>query len=63
MWDKLSMKEKAAFIRTAVKNGVYNLVDIRNRYNEFAENAAIEETVDNVNKSKADFVNRLKDVD
>ena len=63
MWDKLSMKEKAAFIRTAVKNGVYNLDDIRSRYNKFAENAVIEETVDNVNKSKADFVNRLKDAD
>ena len=41
MWDKLSMKEKAAFIRTAVKNGIYNLDDIRNRYNKFAEGGHI----------------------
>lgn len=36
MWDKLSMKEKAAFIRTAVKNGIYDRAGIIDRYNKFA---------------------------
>lgn len=36
-WDKLSMKEKHAFIRTAVKNGLSNLDEIRESYNSFAD--------------------------
>lgn len=61
MWDKLSMKEKAAFIRTAVKNGVYNLNDIRNRYNEFAEGGHIYdgETEESQQMKKSSIAKRL----
>jgi len=62
-WDELSVKEKADMMRVAVENGITSLSEIKDKYNEFAENADIEEIVENVNKSKADFVNRLKDVD
>ena len=37
MWNKLSMKEKAALIRVAVSNGLTDLDLIKNKYNEFAE--------------------------
>ena len=37
MWDKLSMKEKAAIIRLAVGNGITNLDTIRRGYNKYAE--------------------------
>lgn len=36
MWNKLSMKEKAALIKVAVSNGLTNLDLIKNKYNEFA---------------------------
>lgn len=36
-WDNLSMKEKSAYIRTAVLNGMTRLQDIRQAYNEFAK--------------------------
>ena len=37
MWNKLSMKEKAALIRVAVSNGLTDLDLIKNKYNKFAE--------------------------
>lgn len=37
MWDKLSMKEKAAMIKVAVNNGILNLDEIKNTYNRFDE--------------------------
>ena len=36
-WDKLSMREKAEMMKVAVRNGIYNLNDIREKYNEFAK--------------------------
>ena len=36
-WDALSMREKAEMMRVAVKNGITNLQEIRQKYNEFAE--------------------------
>lgn len=36
-WDALSMREKAEMMKVAVKRGIYNLQDIRTKYNEFAE--------------------------
>lgn len=50
-WDALSMKEKAEMIGVAVRNGITNLNDIRDRYNEFAEGGdtnpyTVEATVD-----------------
>lgn len=36
-WNELSLKDKADYIKESVNNGVYNLSDIRNRYNMYAE--------------------------
>ena len=32
-WNELSLKDKADYIKESVNNGIYNLSDIRNRYN------------------------------
>lgn len=37
MWEDLNMKDRAAMIRVAVKNGVTNLEEIRDKYNKFEE--------------------------
>ena len=42
-WDRLSMREKAAMIKVGVQNGLLNLQDIRQKYNEFAEGGSKEE--------------------
>lgn len=34
-WNELSLKDKAYYIKEAVNNGIYNLSDIRNRYNKY----------------------------
>lgn len=36
-WDKLSMAERAKYIKLAVQNGVTSLSDIRDTYNRYAE--------------------------
>ena len=36
-WDRLSLAEKAEMMKVAVNNGIFNLQDIRDKYNEFAE--------------------------
>lgn len=35
-WNELSLKDKADYIKKSVNNGIYNLSDIRNRYNMYA---------------------------
>lgn len=40
-WNNLSMKDRASYIRIGVKNGIYNLNDIRALYNSFAEGGPI----------------------
>lgn len=40
-WEALSMPEKAEMMKVAVKNGITNLQDIRQKYNEFAEGGNI----------------------
>lgn len=35
-WNELSLKDKADYIKESVTNGIYNLSDIRNRYNMYA---------------------------
>ena len=40
-WDALSMKEKADMMKVAVQNGIYNLDDIRQAYNEYAKGGNI----------------------
>lgn len=42
-WDKLSLAAKAEMMKVAVKNGIYDLQTIRNKYNEFAEGGEVEE--------------------
>ena len=34
MWNDLSMREKAAMIKVAVNNGIYDLNDIRNKFDD-----------------------------
>lgn len=36
-WNELSLKDKADYIKESVNNGIYNLSNIRNRYNMYAE--------------------------
>jgi hypothetical protein len=48
MWNKLSMKEKAALIKVAVSNGLTDLDLIKNKYNEFADS-----NTTTINESKA----------
>lgn len=36
-WNELSLKDKADYIKESVNNGIYNLSDIRNKYNIYAE--------------------------
>lgn len=42
-WDELSIAEKAEMMKVAVRQGITNLSDIRQRYNEFAEGGSEEE--------------------
>lgn len=37
MWNDLSMKDKAAFIKVGVKNGLYSIDNIKAVYNKFSE--------------------------
>ena len=41
MWKDLSIQEKAALINIGVKNGLYDLEDIKNSYNKYAEGGPI----------------------
>lgn len=36
-WDKLSMADRAKYIKLAVENGITELAEIRNTYNSYAE--------------------------
>lgn len=40
-WDELTLPEQAAMMKVAVKNGIYDLPTIRQKYNEFAEGGGI----------------------
>lgn len=44
-WDKLSMPERAEYIRLGVQNGITNLDHIRSVYNSYAEGGYKENTV------------------
>lgn len=37
MWNKLSMRDRANYIKLGVKNGITSIDEIRNVYNEYAE--------------------------
>ena len=47
MWKDLSLKEKAAFMQAAVNNGIYDLQDIQQHYNKFAEGSYVREKNNN----------------
>lgn len=51
-WNELSLKDKADYIKESVNNGIYNLSDIRNRYNMYASGGYIPS-----NKIKKDIAN------
>lgn len=40
-WDGLSLQEKAEMMKVAVRNGIYDLSTIRDKYNEFAKGGDI----------------------
>lgn len=40
-WENLSMRENAAMIKVAGSNGITNLQEIKDKYNEFAEGGKI----------------------
>lgn len=42
-WDDLSLEEQSQIMRTAIQNGIYNLNDIKTKYNEFAGGGELEE--------------------
>lgn len=42
MWKDLNMKERAAFIKVAVDNGILNINDIIGHYNKFAEGGLLD---------------------
>lgn len=54
MWKDLNMKERAAFIKVAVDNGILDIDDIIGHYNKFAEGGALDD-----NKSFKDFAKKL----
>lgn len=51
-WNELSLKDKADYIKESVNNGIYNLSDIRNRYNMYASGGYIPS-----NRIKKDIAN------
>lgn len=48
-WNKLSMTDRARYIKLAVENGVTNLVDIRDTYNKYDTGGVKEERSDKTN--------------
>lgn len=45
MWNKLSMKDRAEYIKLGVVNGITDLSIIRDTYNKYAEGGELEEEV------------------
>lgn len=45
-WNDLSMRDRAAFIKVGVKNGLYSIQDIQKAYNKFAEGGFLNEEDD-----------------
>ena len=42
-WNDLSMRERAAYIKAGVNNGIYDLNIIRNYYNSFANGGPLDD--------------------
>ncbi|MCR5139016.1 MAG: hypothetical protein K6B45_02490 [Bacteroidaceae bacterium] len=49
-WNDLSMTEKSEMMKVAVRNGITNLNDIRQAYNEFADGGGFDEAVGEIVK-------------
>lgn len=58
-WDALSIPEKAEMMKVAVSHGIYNLNDIRQKYNEFAEGGDKEEEVNTNTYSVGNLVDAI----
>lgn len=56
-WNDLTMKERSDLMSLFLKSGIGSLSDMRHIYD------GLQDTVDKVNRSDADFVQRLKDPD
>lgn len=61
MYKDLSLKEKAKVIREGVRLGLNSIDDIQNLYDEAISIPEDPPVIQKVNKSQADFVQRLKD--
>ena len=46
-WNKLSMKDRAAYIKLGIDNGITDLATIRDTYNKFAEGGYVREQNNN----------------
>lgn len=57
MWNKLSMKEKAALIKVAVSNGLTDLDLIKNKYNEYANGSNINNAKNTIRQIEESFNN------
>ena len=56
MWNKLSMKDRAEYIKLSVANGITSLDEIKNVYNKYAEGGDLDEggyTKESINERKA----------
>lgn len=51
-WNDLSMRDRAAFIKVGVKNGLYSIQDIQKAYNKFAEGGFLNEEDDEEDDEK-----------
>lgn len=66
MWKDLSLRDKAAFMKVAINNGIYDLKDIQEHYNKFAEGGSTKWTMQdetNYQSWKDKLPNNLKYTD
>ena len=62
MWNDLSMKDKAAFIKVGVKNGLYSIDNIKAVYNKFSEGGFLDKGDDEKYYAYYTFVMSKSDV-
>lgn len=58
MWKDLNMKERAAFIKVAVDNGILDINDIIGHYNKFAKGGKIDKVNPNAVRALNYFMNK-----
>lgn len=59
-WDELSMAEKAEMMKVAIMQGITNLSDIRQKYNEFAEGGSEREVMED--NTDTQYINTMEKV-